>query len=72
MQVFVQVFRLLQSLHIDPRSLPNQASQQGWDGIFANGKTHGPGFSPAHDMAMQNRARNLDGTAVDRYARLQI
>ena len=64
------MFRLLQSLQIDPRALPNEASQQAWNEIYADGVTRGEAVL-GHDMALQDRARmdraRMDRPAVDRY-----
>jgi len=62
----VQVHRLLHSLQIDPRALPTQLPQGGWDHIFANGGVHPRDGRMVHDVVMQNRIGSDSRPAVDR------
>ena len=62
----MQVGRLLQSLHIDPRGLPGQMGEAGWDQIFRNRAPRymdGPGI---HDAVTQSRLQNRAVPDVDR------
>ena len=67
-----QVHRLLHSLQIDPRALPTQPQQGGWDRIFNTGSAHPRDGRMVHDVVMQNRMLGAARPAVDRCSPLTL
>ena len=64
--------RLLHSLQIDPRALPTQPQQGGWDRIFANGSAHPRDGRMVHDVVTQNRMLGAARPGVDRCSPLTL
>lgn len=60
----LQVGRLLQSLHIDPMTLPGQSEGSSWDNIFQNGAARRDGQGML-DVTLQNRIQNSGWPAAE-------